>query len=105
MAEERVPGTGENVFEAIDPKLNMFALANGMDLIKADGSRRLIWFMGGLERGLEIVVGPNGDFAVTGSAWPTKSPDDATTTFLSDSVTDSDLTATLEQGIEVTNAL
>jgi len=39
MTEEAHPSAGENGFERIDPKLNMFALANGLDLIKSDRAR------------------------------------------------------------------
>lgn len=105
MAEEAHPSAGENGFERIDPKLNMFALANGMDLIKSDRARRLTWFTGGLERGLDITLGDGGNFVVTGSAWPTTSPAETTTTFVSDGVPDAELSATLEQGITVTNVL
>jgi hypothetical protein len=50
-------GTGQamdGTFEAVDPKLNVFALANGMDLTKSDDSRSLEWFTEGLERSLPI---------------------------------------------------
>jgi hypothetical protein len=85
MAEEAHPSAGENGSARIDPKLNMFALANGLDLIKSDRAKRLTWF--------------------TGSAWPTESPAEATTTFVSDAVPATELSATLEQGITVTNVL
>jgi hypothetical protein len=41
MAEEAHPSAGENGSARIDPKLNMFALANGLDLIKSDRAKRL----------------------------------------------------------------
>ncbi len=92
-------------FEAIDPKLTVFALANGMDLAKDEGSRRLSWFTGGLERGLRI-ESPTGDyFVVTAMAWRINAPDDVTDAPVSDDVALGDLTATLERAIEAANGL
>ena len=39
-AQSSADATGP--FDAIDPRLNMFALANGMDLSKGEGYRRLV---------------------------------------------------------------
>jgi hypothetical protein len=105
MTEGNQPAGEANVFEAIDPKLNMFALANGMDLLKSDESRRLVWFMGGLERGLEITSGSPDGFSIDASAWPTRSPDELKTAPVSEGVAGSDVTGTLEQGIEVANSI
>ncbi len=92
-------------FEVIDPKLTVFALANGMDLAKDEGSRRLSWFTDGLERGLRIE--PDGDhsFLVTAMAWRINTPDDVTVGPVNDDVALGDLTAELEGGIQTANAL
>ena len=92
-------------FEVIDPKLTVFALANGMDLAKDEGSRQLSWFTEGLERGLRI-ESPTGDsFVVTAMAWRINAPDDVTDAPVSDNVPLGELTATLEGAIEAANAL
>ena len=63
----------ETRFEAIDPKLNMFALANGMDLTKGPDFRRLEWFTDGLERGILIEADADDAFRVGVLSWPTGS--------------------------------
>ncbi len=32
------------MFDALDPRMTVFALANGIDMEKGDGYRRLEWF-------------------------------------------------------------
>lgn len=34
------------MFDALDPRMTVFALANGIDMEKGDGYRRLEWFKG-----------------------------------------------------------
>ena len=92
-------------FEAIDPRLTVFALANGMDLAKDEGSRQLSWFTEGLERGLRIESGTGDSFVVTAMAWRISAPDDVTGAPVSNDVPMGDLTATLERAIEAANAL
>ena len=92
-------------FEAIDPKLTVFALANGMDLAKEERSRQLSWFTEGLERGLRIELGTGDSFVVTALAWRFNAPDHATDARVSDDVRLADLTATLERAIDAANAL
>lgn len=36
---------GQEAFDDVDPMLNMFVLANGMDLAKSEGYHRLEWHM------------------------------------------------------------
>ena len=43
--------------EAVDRKLNVFALANGMDLARKGDARVLEWFRDGLERSIRIEPG------------------------------------------------
>ena len=83
-------------FETIDPKLTVFALANGMDLDKAEGFRRLSWFTEGLERGLRIEAASVGAFVVTAMAWQFNSPSEATESSVGDEVAAEDLTGALE---------
>ena len=92
-------------FEAIDRKLTVFALANGMDLAKDEASRRLSWFTDGLERGLNVESGTGGSYVVTAMAWRINAPDDVTSSQVSDDVSLGDLTALLEGAIEAANAL
>ena len=92
-------------FGAIDPKLTVFALANGMDLAKDEGSRQLAWFTEGLERGLRIEVTAADSFVVTAMAWRINAPDDASESLVGDDVATDDLTGTLERAIEAANAL
>ena len=92
-------------FEAIDSKLTVFALANGMDLAKEEGSRQLSWFTEGLERGLRIEPGAGDSLVVTALAWRINAPDDVTEAPVSDDVALADLTATLERAIDAANAL
>ena len=94
-----------NLFEAIDPKLTVFALANGMDLAKDEGSRRLSWFTEGLERGLRIERGTGDSYVVTATAWRINAPDDVTSSPVSDDVPVGDLTTKLEADIDAANAL
>ncbi len=62
---------GEGPFGELDPKLNIFALANGMDLVKEGGSRRLGWYREGLERGILLEAHPDGTLDVTALCWKT----------------------------------
>lgn len=62
---------GGGPFEVLDPKLNIFALANGMDLTKEPSSRLLGWYREGLERGILLESGPDGTITVTALCWKT----------------------------------
>lgn len=70
MTEGRQDGAGRG-FGTIDPRLTVFALANGMDLAKGDGYRRLEWFSEGLERGIMIVGDADGAYRVSVLSWKT----------------------------------
>ena len=56
-------------FSILDPKLTIFALANGMDLEKAPSTRKLTWFRDGLERGLLLSASADGQISVMALAW------------------------------------
>lgn len=62
---------GGGPFEVLDPKLNIYALANGMDLTKEPSSRLLGWYRDGLERGILLESGPDGTVSVTALCWKT----------------------------------
>ena len=92
-------------FNAVDPKLTVFALANGMDLEKADGRRRLTWFNDGLERAITIEPATGGGFRLVGSAWKTHAPEPTAEAELAALVTREELTARIEGSIDAVNAL
>lgn len=58
--EQGGPGAGrEAALQAIDPELNVFALANGVDLLREPRGRVLEWYREGMER--RIHIEPSGD--------------------------------------------
>lgn len=72
-ADQRQPGVGGagGPFEVLDPKLNIYALANGMDLVKEPTLRTLGWYREGLERGILIEAVAPGALSVTAACWKT----------------------------------
>ena len=46
--------------EAVDRKLNVFALANGMDLDRRGETRILLWYRDGMERRVRVEPGQGG---------------------------------------------
>lgn len=62
-------GRDGGAFDAVDPKLTIYALANGMDLKRQEGSRRLEWHRDGLERGILLESDPAGAISVWAVAW------------------------------------
>jgi hypothetical protein len=93
----RAEDVGGGPFDGIDPKLTIFALANGMDLDKNGEFRRLAWYRDGHDRGILLTAGADVTISVTAQAW--RSGDD--TSLRSDRV----LTSLLEKGLEAANAL
>ncbi len=67
--------TGGGHFDTIDANLTVFALANGLDLAKGEGYRRLEWFSEGLERGIVIEADGSGAFGVRTIAWRSGRPE------------------------------
>ena len=57
------------VFKGIDAKLNIYALANGMDLDKGEGHRRLGWYRDGRDRGVALVDDGTERIRVEAWAW------------------------------------
>lgn len=105
MAEHEQSAAESSAFEPIDPKLTVFALANGMDLTRSESHRRLEWFHDRLERGMLVQPALNGTFRVTAMAWKRKHEDEAVTSDLGESVAADALFALLDNGINATNAL
>ncbi len=69
MAEDlEQGGAGGSPFGRIDATLTIYALANGMDLIKGEGFRRLEWYRDGRDRGI-LVSAEAGSVSVHGMAW------------------------------------
>lgn len=91
-------------FEGIDSKLTVFALANGMDLAKGPGFRRLEWFTGGLERGILIEASGADGFDLRVLTWSTGRPDEMVETAVGRASVEG-LSTTLEDAIEAANAL
>jgi len=106
---DREGGAGVGPFEGIDPKLTIFALANGMDLEKNGGSRRLTWYRDGHDRGILLAAGADGAISVTAQAW--KRGDDASLRHtpigesLEPATLAEKLTSILENGLETANSL
>lgn len=96
---------GGEPFEAIDPRLNVFALANGMDLTRGPDFRRLEWFTEGLERGILIAAQPGGSFRIKVISWQTGSTELRGQTDLGDGLSADDLGGMLEGAIDSANRL
>ena len=59
-------------FEKVDPKLTIFALANGMDLVKDDPSERVLsWYREGRERAIVISSREADSLTLSAAAWAT----------------------------------
>lgn len=105
----RGAGSGEGPFGVLDPKLNIFALANGMDLVKEAGSRRLGWYRDGLERGILLEARPDGTLDVIALCWETRDLASARRAPQREGVTPdsvvAELSALLESTLEAANGL
>ena len=106
---EREEATDRGPFDGIDPTLTIFALANGMDLDKNGGVRRLEWYRDGHDRGILLTAAPDGTVSVTAQAW--KRGDEASVRRAPvrehvppDELAGS-LTSLLERGLEAANGL
>jgi len=106
MSDAERPGTtGGGPFEGIDPKLNVFALANGMDLSKRPERRRLEWFTEGLERGIVIEAEEGGRFRIHVESWRTGSEEVESRASVGGGLSVADLTSILQSAIEQANGL
>lgn len=103
MTERPGPGTGP--FAAIDPKLTVFALANGMDLSKGEDYRRLEWFTEGLERGILIRVANDGAYDLTALAWKTGKAEQSIEAAGAGGLAPQALSQALTDAIEIANGL
>lgn len=88
------PGDGGD-FERIDPKLTIYALANGMDLVKEPGVRRLGWYRDGREREVSIARRDGGGFQLAAAAFRTGKAEDRAEARVAEADTDEDLLARL----------
>ena len=105
MTEGMHSGSGVGGFDSIDPRLTMFALANGMDLAKGEDYRRLEWFAEGLERGILIRADPDGTFGLTVMSWQTGHSGERKETAGSQALAADNVFPALNDGIETANAL
>lgn len=105
MSGEHPVADGTGRFDPVDPKLTVFALANGMDLAKGEGYRRLEWFTEGLERGIVIEVDEGGGYRLTVASWKTGNAEERTESALDGPVTTEELSARLTDAIEAANRL
>ena len=96
---------GGDPFEAIDPRLNVFALANGMDLSKGSGFRRLEWFTEGLERGILIEADGDDGFRLGVLTWPTGSTEISAQASVGGDLSGEDLIGQLQTAIDAANEL
>ena len=96
---------GDDVFEAIDHRLNVFALANGMDLSKGSGFRRLEWFTEGLERGILIEADGNEGFHLGVLSWPTGSTEISARASVGVGLSGDDLFGHLQTAIDAASEL
>lgn len=92
-------------FGEIDPTLNVFALANGMDLKKDPAARRLEWYSDGCERGIVISVQDAERFRVDVAMWSRGSEEAEERTELASELAASDVTRLLHSAIDAANGL
>ena len=105
MSHETSHPSSGGQFGGIDPRLNVFALANGMDLTKGSGFRRLEWFTEGKERGILIESDGDGSFRAKAIAWKTGSDDVSDGAEIGSGLSGEELVKRLNQAIETANAL
>lgn len=106
MSEATQAGRSDDaVFEALDPRLTVYALANGMDLAKGPGYRRLEWFTEGLERGIMIELQPDGTVALDVLCWKTGRSEHLATANVEESIAIDAVSGLLDGAIEQANAL
>jgi hypothetical protein len=98
---------GEDGFAAMDPRLTVFALANGVDLAKGEGYRRLEWFSDGFERGIVIEADGDASFYVGIVRWKSAGTEEEvpTPTPLERGVNAQDVVSLLDRAVEAANAL
>lgn len=96
-------------FEVLDATLNIYALANGMDLVKEPTTRRLGWYRDGMERGIVLEADADGALTVTALSWRTSDPSTARRAPQRESMPPeelaNELSTILEAALEAANAL
>ncbi len=98
-------GMGEHdAFSELDSKLTIFALANGMNLTKAESGRSLEWFSEGLERGIDVRA-VTGAFQLSVSVWRTGDRDGRHTESLADGLSEEAALGALTEAVETANSL
>lgn len=91
--------------EVIDSNLTVFALANGLDLAKAEAHRRLEWFSEGFERGIVIEVGADAGYDVRVMTWRSGKTESRTERVVGEGLSAADLRAMLSDAIDTANGL
>jgi len=102
---ERGRGAEGGLFDSLDARLTVFALANGMDLAKAERYRRLEWFTEGLERGILIEAADGGTFRVAARSWRTGRADAGVERIVAEGLAPGEVGGVLNDAIEAANAL
>ncbi len=102
MSDETDTGGGR--FDGIDSNLTVFALANGLDLIRGDDRRRLEWFSEGLERGV-LIVAVDGGYRVLALTWRSAQPELRSESLVAETLSSDDLRAALPGAIDTANGL
>ncbi|MCG6957165.1 MAG: hypothetical protein LJF04_14345 [Gemmatimonadetes bacterium] len=100
---------GGGPFDGIDPKLTIFALANGMDLEKNGEVRRLAWYRDGHDRGILLTVSEDGTISVKAQAWSRGDDTSLKSAPVGEALEPDELgralTSLLEKGLDAANAL
>lgn len=65
----RARDPGAEAFGKLDARLNIYALANGMDLVRGPTVRRLEWHKERLERGILLEADDGGRIGLFALAW------------------------------------
>ena len=95
--------------DALDATLTMFALANGMDLVRGPSTRRLEWYRDGRDRGILLEARPDGGLAASALAWNREEPGVAPRSKRLDplppALPSPTLTAALEEGLRAANEI
>lgn len=106
MNAGRTEGANDDApFAEIDPRLNVFALANGMDISKGEGYRRLQWFSEERERAILIEVEDDDTYEIHILSWPADDPDDRKQSRLGNGLNVRDLFVALAGAIDAANGL
>lgn len=96
--------TGGGRFDGIDSNLTVFALANGLDLVRSDDRRRLEWFSEGLERAV-LIEAVDGGFRVRALTWRSGKPEVRSERPVADALPADELRAALSGAIDTANGL